>query len=146
MKNVLITIKGTQNYQTGEDDAIELATDGEYAFGKNGAVFSYMESPLTGLEGTKTTFLVRPDSVTMNREGALTSRMIFEEGKKHRFLYSTPYGAATMGIETNRIRSELGEHGGLLEIAYRTDIEHNVIGKNQFLITIREQKERCENG
>ena len=140
MKNVLITIRGRQNYANGEEESMELVTDGEYAFGKNGAVFTYMESALTGLEGTKTTFLVRRDSVTMNRESTLTSRMIFEEGKNHRFLYETPYGTATMGLETHMIRSDLHEHGGELEIEYSTDVEHNLIGKNNFLITIREQK------
>ena len=142
MKNVLITIKGIQISPDGEDDAIELVTDGEYSCGRSGAMFSYMESPLTGLEGTKTTFLVRRRSVTMNREGTLTSRMVFEEGQHHRFLYETPYGSATMGLYTELIRSDLDEHGGELEIKYSTDIEHSRIGSNQFLITIREQKER----
>ena len=140
MKNVLITINGSRQYTGGEDDSIELVTDGEYAWGRNGAVFSYMESALTGLEGTKTTFLVRQNSVTMNRTGTLTSRMIFEEGKNNRFLYETPYGSATMGVETHTIRSALDEHGGELEIEYSTDVEHNLIGRNKFLITIREQK------
>ncbi|MGE4354363.1 MAG: DUF1934 domain-containing protein [Oscillospiraceae bacterium] len=146
MKNVLITIKGTQNYQSGDDDTVELVTDGKYSYGRNGALFTYMESPLTGMEGTKTTFLVQNDAVTMKRAGTLNSQMVFEEGNKHRFLYETPYGAATLGIETHLIRSELDTHGGELEIQYSTDIEHNLIGKNQFLITIREQKERNENG
>ncbi|MGI6028310.1 MAG: DUF1934 domain-containing protein [Candidatus Heteroscillospira sp.] len=140
MKDVLITILGKQFYANGETDSMELSTDGQYSFGKNGAVFSYMESELTGLEGTKTTFLVRRGGVTMNRTGALTSRMIFEPGENHRFLYETPYGSATMGLETHTIRSELTEHGGELEIEYSTDVEHNLIGKNTFLITIREQK------
>ena len=140
MKDVLITIRGAQSYHGGDNDCVEFTTDGQYSFGKNGAVFSYNESALTGLEGTKTTFLVRRDNVTMNREGTLTSRMIFEEGKNHRFLYDTPYGSATMGVETHFIRSALNEAGGELEILYSTDLEHNPLGKNNFLITIREQK------
>lgn len=140
MKDVVITIRSAQNYHGGENDCIEFTTDGKYSFGKSGAAFSYQESALTGLEGTKTTFLIRPESITINREGKLTSRMVFEEGKKHRFLYQTPYGAATMGLETHFIRSALNEQGGELEILYSTDLEHNPIGKNNFLITIREQK------
>ena len=142
MKDVLITINGSQQYSGGDGDSVEFITDGQYAFGRNGAMFTHMESPLTGLDGTKTTFLVRSGAVTMNRSGTVTSRMLFEEGQHHRFLYETPYGSATMGIETRLIRSALGEHGGELEILYSTDIEHNLIGTNRFLITIREQKER----
>jgi len=140
MKDVLITIKTAQTYYDNTKDGMEFSTDGQYSYGKNGAMFSYMESVLTGLEGTKTTFIIRKDNVTMNREGTLTTRMVFEEGKNHRFLYQTPYGAATMGVETRYIRQDLHEEGGELEILYATDLEHNPIGTNSFYITIREQK------
>ena len=53
MKDVLITIDGSQTYPDGERESAEFMTDGEYAFGRKGAAFTYMESPLTGLEGTK---------------------------------------------------------------------------------------------
>jgi uncharacterized beta-barrel protein YwiB (DUF1934 family) len=140
MKNVLITIRGTQLNPGGESDSLELTTEGEYVWNNDSAAFSYMESALTGLEGTRTTFLVRQDSVTLSRAGTVTSRMVFEEGKNHRFLYETPYGSATLGLETESIRTDLGSSGGELEIRYTTDVEHNLISKNQFFITIREQK------
>lgn len=139
MKKVMISIKGSQRYVDSEADAIELITDGEYAYSENGVTtFTYMESELTGLEGTRTSFTVSPEVVTMQREGKLNNRMVFEEGKKHLFLYDTPYGAATMGVNTNRIASALGEWGGDMEIDYVLDFEHTVIGRNTFRINIRE--------
>ncbi len=143
-KDVIITIKGIQKYQGSGDDVIELVTDGEYSYGKKGASFTYMESEMTGLEGTKTTFTINSDSVTMSRSGTLTSNMVFEEGKKHHFLYELPFGATTMAIDTQMIRSELGENGGELEIFYTTDIDHSLVGKNQFFINIREQSAKGE--
>jgi len=140
MKNVLITIRGTQTDPHGENDALELTTEGEYVWNGGSAAFSYMESALTGLEGTRTTFVVRPESVTLSRAGAVTSRMVFQEGQNHRFLYETPFGAATLGLETQSIRADLHETGGELEIRYTTDVEHNFISRNQFFITIRERK------
>ncbi len=144
MKNVIITIKGVQNYHDSGDDVIELVTDGEYSYGKKGAMFTYEESPITGLDGTKTTFIIRDDSVTMKRSGTLTTNMIFEEGKKHHFLYEMPFGATSMAIDTQMIRSELSEAGGELEIYYTTDIDHSPVGKNQFFINIREQNAKGE--
>ena len=142
MKKVMISIKGTQHYANNEDDSIELITDGEYAYGPGGeGLLTYQESELTGLEGTRTSFLIRPDVVTMERMGTINSRMVFEEGRKHHFLYDTPYGAATMGVNTQRIAMALGEHGGEMEIDYMLDFEHTVIGHNRFLINIREARQ-----
>lgn len=146
MKDVLITIKSVQNPDTEEEDIIELSTDGKYSYKEKSAMFSYMESPITGLDGTKTTFLIRTNKITMNRAGTLNSQMVFEEGIKNHFLYELPFASTTMGIETHRIHTKLDEHGGELEIEYTTEIGHSQVGRNQFLITIREQKGMREDG
>lgn len=139
-KNVIISIVGTQRDEEGNPDSIELVTDGKYSFKDGHGFFSYMESSLTGLEGTRTTFVVSPMGVVMSREGTVNSQMVFEEGKKHYFLYDTPYGSATMGVNTHRVSARLGEHGGDMEIDYVVDFEHTVVGRNQFKINVREQK------
>ena len=139
IKDVIISITGTQNFSPGDDDTIELVTDGKYSFSDGETTLTYMESELTGLEGTKTSFKVGPMGVVMSREGALNSSMVFEEGRKHFFLYETPYGSATMGVNTSRILTTLGEHGGKMEIDYVVDFDHSVVGRNKFVIDIREQ-------
>jgi uncharacterized beta-barrel protein YwiB (DUF1934 family) len=101
-----------------------------------------MESELTGLEGTKTSFSVGSTGVVMSREGNINSRMVFEEGRKHFFLYETQFGSATMGVDTLKIKNKLGEHGGDMEIDYVIDFDHAVVGRNQFKINVREQGEK----
>lgn len=141
-KDVIISIVGTQTYDEDDKDTIELVTDGKYSQ-KNGETnLTYMESELTGLAGTKTTFTINPNAVVLSREGTLNTRMIFEVGKKHYFLYDTPYGAATMGVNTSHIRHRLGENGGDMEIEYVVDLDHTVIGKNTFKINVREAGRR----
>ena len=139
MKDVIISITGTQNFSVGDDDSIELVTDGKYCFSDDETTLTYMESELTGLDGTKTSFTVSPMCIVMSREGTLNSSMVFEEGRKHYFLYETPYGSATMGVNTNRIMTKLGEHGGKMEIDYVVDFDYSVVGRNKFVIDIREQ-------
>jgi len=137
MKDVIITLKGI--HSTGnEDDVIELVTDGTYGCEDGERVLTYMESELTGLEGTKTTLRIGPEIVTITREGAFNSQMIFEEGKRHFFLYETPFGAATMGVNTQKIRNVLDEHGGDMEIFYAIDIENVIMGRKSFSINVRE--------
>jgi len=140
MKDVMIMITGSQRYGSGADDhnTMQLVTDGQYCYSDGETTLTYMESELTGLEGTKTSFTVRPESVVLAREGTVNSRMVFEEGKKHTFLYQKPMGAATMGVDTSRIRTSLGEHGGYMEVDYTVDVDHSVVGRNQFKIQVKE--------
>ena len=100
-----------------------------------------METDVTGLEGTRTSVLVMPDQVVVDRDGMITSRMIFREGLRDAFQFSTPFGAATMGIDTRRIRHHMDEAGGKVEIDYVVDMEHTVATRNRFQITVTEKKE-----
>ena len=141
MKNVIISIKGLQDNPGNGENMIELVTDGLFSYNKGNASLSYMESELTGLDGTKTTFDISPLSVVMTREGTLNSQMIFEEGRKHTFVYDTPFGSTTMGVNTSRVSIDMNEHGGDMEIDYLVDFQQSVVGHNIFLINVREQRE-----
>jgi len=139
MKDVIISVKGLQN-SGGNDDVIELVTSGRYSSNEQKTTFSYMESELTGLEGTLTTFDIEPNTVTLTRSGAVNSQMVFEEGKHFYFLYDTPYGSTTMGVRTKFIRKGFNEHGGDMEISYTIDLENVYMGHNTFQINVRESK------
>ena len=141
MKNVMISIKGLQLDPDGEQNGVEFVTDGVFEFQNGQGSFSYMESELTGMEGTKTSFEISPLGVIMTREGKLNSRMVFVEGKKHNFLYETPFGATTMGVNTKSISIDLHENGGDMEIDYVVDFQHSIVGRNMFKINVREQKD-----
>ena len=54
-KDVIITIRGLNDFEDAEKDSIELVTSGRY-YEKNGSYYvSYEESALTGLGKTTTT-------------------------------------------------------------------------------------------
>ncbi len=137
MKNVLISIKGFQYDEQMDEESFELVTDGEYSLEDGVAEFSYMESELTGFAGTKTSFVIEPDRVVLNRAGGLNGEMIFSEGKKHHFMYETAYGAMTMGVDTQSITKDMDENGGDLEIHYVIDIDNVILSRNTFKINVR---------
>jgi len=141
-KEVLISIKSIQSVMGEEAEPTELITRGHYACRGNLKKFSYMETALTGLEGTKTEFLVRPEEVVMNRTGKVTSRMVFRIGKKHSFLYGTPFGTLAMNISTDLIDCSLGENGGAVELAYNLDYENAPLSRNRIHISIKEKSEK----
>ena len=139
MKDVVISILSRN--QTGEDeDTLDFVTDGLYSFDGEIACLTYLESEVTGLEGTRTSVMVMGDRVVVDRDGTITSRMVFQEGTKNAFLYDTPVGSATMHVNTRRILFRFNENGGELEIDYVLDLEHTFITRNLFRIEVRERK------
>ena len=133
-KDVIISIRGMQDFEGVGNDAIELVTEGRLRQeGEAGFL-------LTGLDGTTTTFQIDQDKVTLMRTGEVNSQMVFEEGKRHLSLYETPYGALTVGVNTRRMNLNLDAAGGDIEIDYAIEIDHTVAGENLFRINVREQK------
>ena len=144
MKDVVIYIRSL--FGDGADDnTIDFTTDGLYTYDGDTACLTYQESEVTGMEGTRTSVMVMPDQVVVDRDGAVTSRMIFRPGEKHAFLYDTPVGSATMHMDTRNMNARFNEHGGHMEIDYVLDMEHAFISRNQFHLTVKEQKQRRDN-
>ena len=107
--------------------------------GDAGYTLSYQESEITGLEGTLTTLQVEPDCITLMRMGEFNSQMVFQPGRRHFSMYDTPYGALSIGVNTKKMRADLDENGGEIEIDYAIEIDHAVAGENTFRIDVREK-------
>ena len=134
---VLLSIRGEQYFDDIDPDATELMTDGTLEVTEDGLVLSYEESEVTGMEGTTTTFEVCGPRVTLTRSGAVNSQMVFEEGRQHTSLYETPFGELSVDIQTGRLRHNLSESGGIMEIQYSIAVEHTVTGRNCFKIRVK---------
>ncbi|HWS41862.1 MAG TPA: DUF1934 domain-containing protein, partial [Pseudoflavonifractor sp.] len=67
-------------------------------------------------------------------------QMVFEEGRRHLSMYETPYGSLSIGVNTRKMRSSLGDSGGDILIDYALEIDHSVAGLNFFKINVREKK------
>lgn len=141
MRDVVISMHSIEGCDTGDQGIVDFSTDGHYFKDGDTSCFSYLETDVTGLEGTRTSVIVRPDEVVVDRDGMITGRMIFREREKNSFLYSTPYGTATLGVSTKKIRHSFNDRGGELEVDYVLDMEHTVVSRNKFFVRVEEQKE-----
>lgn len=140
LEDVIINMRNI-NGVDGDADTMDFFTDGLYSFSDGVSCISYEETDVTGMAGTRTTFIVMPDRIVVDRDGAVTSRMEFREGEKSEFLYSTPYGKATMGLLTRKIVRDFGKSGGHAVIDYDIDVEHTVFAKNKLILDVKpEQK------
>ena len=137
MSDFTISILGSQTSPGSEEEEFELITEGKFEREGEKTEISYLDSETTGFAGSQTTFIVEPEKITLTRDSWYGGDMVFEESKKHHFLYQTPFGSLTMGIATERVSSELGENGGNLQIKYALDVDNVVISRNSFNITIK---------
>ena len=137
-KNVILSIRGQQTVDNADPEVIELVTEGTLTTRENGNyTVRYQESELTGLDGTQTTIEVESGSVTILREGQVNSQMVFEAGRRHLTMYNTPYGALSIGVNTRKMKVDLDETGGSIEIDYALEVDHAVAGENLFQIYVR---------
>ncbi len=143
MKDVMIRILATQTGDNPREqtELAEFSTEGRLDCHDGSGTLTYPESELTGMEGTVTTISFTPEGAVLTREGSVTGRMDFSPGERNTFLYETPYGSATVGMETKRYSSTLTEQGGTLEIEYVIDIDHAFVALNQMHIQVTEKKE-----
>ncbi len=140
-KQVVLSIRGQQTFDdTQAPEVTELVTEGTMNTDGTNVTLVYQESELTGLEGTQTTIQVQPESVTILRQGEVNSQMVFQPGRRHLSLYNTPYGALTMGVNTKKMKVNLDETGGSIEIDYHIEIDHALAGKNLFRINVTPRK------
>ena len=139
MKQVIITVNGIQVTADEPATDMELITEGTYTYENGTGWFTYEETEITGMEGTTTRFDFSPTEAVITREGSVSSKMVFMEGKRNVFLYNTPWGSMTMGIDTHKIENSLTEQGGNIEIDYTLSFDRAPLSRNRFSVKIKEQ-------
>ena len=135
-QSVVLSIRGRQSYQGQDPDVIELVTEGVLEHTLTGWELTYEESELTGLQGVTTTFSVEPDKITLTRTGKLNSQMVFQVGVVHESLYQVEFGALLICVMASRIRADITENGGTVDLEYAIEIEHSSAGVIDYHLAI----------
>ena len=133
-QNAMITISGLS---ANDDEPIELVTEGAFSPTEAGYLIRYKESELTGMEGATSEILIRPDSVTLARDGEFHSRMTFERDRRHVCSYATPYGQMELTVATSQFENTIGARGGSLQLGYTISAAGRLISSNQLVISVR---------
>lgn len=136
-QQVLLTIVSTQRFMAEEAEETKLVTDGIMQFADDRIEISYAETELTGLVGTKTTFCIEKDRISLERSGAVESVMTFMVGHEDCSLYDMGFGALMITIRTERIACDIGQNGGTLQVAYGIVIEDEAAGFIEYSISVK---------
>lgn len=105
-----------------EKDLIEVVTPGKFCDIEGGFKVEYDETELSGMQGTKTTIIVRDDSFDLVREGTTETKMEFVINKITASMYKTPYGIMDIEIDTRKLSIDVNENGGTINAMYILEI------------------------
>lgn len=137
MKEVKIRIKGKQRNIEGEENIIELMTEGKFYKKNDSYYIIYDETEISGMEGATTTLKIQGEKVYMKRFGSSASSLVFEKGKKHRTEYFTQYGEMSIEVVTNKMDIDISDLGkGKINLAYRLNISDTLESRNDLSIDI----------
>lgn len=134
---VLLSICGRQCYMDQEPDVIEFSTEGVLRQIEGGWEIEYDESCLTGMEGVKTCFCIKTDSMILTRTGKLNSQMVFKLGQTHESLYRMDFGALLLSVCATNIAWDLNSEGGTVDLKYNIEIEHGSAGSVDYHMEIK---------
>ncbi|OPJ54813.1 DUF1934 domain-containing protein [Alkalithermobacter paradoxus] len=134
----IIKIKTIQIDSKGEQEEIELVTEGKIFLKNEHIYITYEETELSGMNGTTTTLKIGNQSVIMKRFGNNNSQMVFEKGKRFTTKYKTAYGDLKMEIVTQHIEINVQEDLKKIEVNINYDINISGLfeGKNIMNITV----------
>lgn len=137
--NALIKIIGTQTAD-GDEDVVELTTNGTLERVADGWKLRYHETEATGMEGTVTQLDISEDRLTLMRSGTHPSMLILEKNKRHHCNYHTPYGTIDLGTYTSELSYDLDDCGGELEFRYTLGFNGGISSAHNVHITVQEEK------
>lgn len=99
-----------------EPQEMELVIEGSYYDDGTRVSISYKEGELTGMENSRTTLSFQksePSLITMTRDGAVRTALIFEAGRRHMCVYQTPFMPFEVAVKTKQVENRIAENGTL---------------------------------
>lgn len=135
-KNVLVTVKGVQQDDAGEISRMGTAVPGEYYYRNGSHYIFYTETAEDSGEGIQTVLKLKEGQLELTRKGAVNSRMIFEQGRRHVTDYATPFGSLRLETATSRILCMEEEHRLQIRAEYGLWAEEVKVSSNRLTITI----------
>ena len=120
-----------------EEDMISVVTPGDFYEIEDGFKVEYNETKISGMEGTKTTIIIRKNSFDLIREGTTETKMEFENNQRTVALYKTPYGVLDVKINTKKLDINIKEDGGTINTMYILEIGDQTALKTNLTIDIK---------
>ena len=125
-EDILISVRGLHTLdieqEEEETDELEMTMPGKYYF-RNGSHYLRYEEMLDDTAETTVNYIkMSPNGVEVRKQGQVNVHMVFEEGKKNKTFYNTPYGTLQMGISATGLELKESEDGIQMKVDYALDM------------------------
>lgn len=133
--NYLVKVRHSNDID-GEQRKQEIITHGELSGDENDYTISYSES----VDGTTANTDIRVldgECVTVRRTSQMQTDMIIEVGKKHISEHKLPFGSFNLEVIGSCVKSNFGTDKSVLQFAYTTYQDNQVVNKAEFHITAK---------
>ena len=122
-KDVLIHVRGLQLMETDdEQEPIEIVVPGQYYF-RNGSHYLRYEEMLDDSAQTTVNYIkMSSEGVEIRKQGQVNVHIVFEQGKKNKTFYNTPYGTLQMGIAATGLELKESEDDIQMKVDYALDM------------------------
>ena len=127
-----------------ETEKFDFRTEGVLAFRDGRVVLEYDDSVL--FDGEKTGVEISfeekaPSVVSLVRHGAVSSAMVYEQGKRHISAYNTPYMVFELCINTIKVKNRLlDESNRTLELDYVIEIHGSKAERTKMKISLKDDR------
>lgn len=137
MKNITVDILAEITQDSGEQQKIDMTTEGSY-YQRSGAYYiTYDESEISGMEGSRTVIKIKNNQVTLTRMGPSHSKMIFDTTQAYNGIYHTPYGDFDMRIHTEVLDIDFDFEHGSGQVLMHYDMVLQAMSQSKNMMTIR---------
>ena len=136
-EDVLITVTGLHavNGEEDQENEVEITSAGKY-YKKNGKHFViYDEVQQETGDIIKNRLKLSEGAMEIRKTGPMKTSMVFENGKKNRSWYGTPYGNMLAGIEVTQM--EMQESEDIIDVNIEYILEMNYEHVSDAAIHIR---------
>lgn len=137
-KPVVLTVTGFASNVGEEDGAMRLITTGVLSGKQDSWKLRYTEMQPETNEKHRITMTMDNGVVTMIRDGAYGTNMVFEKGHRYESSYKTPFGALDMGIYSTLVKYDVGDDGnGEVKLKYQLDLQGQYTSFHDLKINIK---------
>ena len=128
---VLLSLHASASVEGEQGEAIQLLTTGEWTHEKGIDLIRYEEALEDGGNRTQVLLSLQDGGVTMLRQGAYETNMVFRKGQRYESQYTTPFGTMEMAIFCTKVNCAIKEHDGTLQLQYRLDLNGQYASMHQ---------------
>ena len=131
---VLLSVTGQSQQDGQQEERIHLVTTGKLNKKDEGFSLHYEETQPDSGETSHITLDVFRGSVTMVRDGAYATSMVFERGRRFQGNYHTPMGDLEMGIYSTKVQYTSGEEKGDVTLQYQLDLQGHFVSMHELKV------------